>query len=87
MTEVPIRVLIADDHAQTRLGMRECLNGFDDIDVVGEAATGDQAVDDAVRLHPDVIIMDLAMQGLDGLEAIRRLTPDHPAIAIVVLSM
>ena len=87
MAGPPIRVLIAEDHPQTRLGLRECLHNFDDIDVVGEAATGDQGVDEALRLHPDVVIMDLYMHGFDGLEAIRRLAPDHPAIAILVLSM
>ena len=83
MAELPTRVLIADDHAQTRLGMRECLNLFDDIDVVGEAENGREAVESARRLGPDVILMDLLMPEMNGLEAIAAIKREQPEIEIV----
>jgi DNA-binding NarL/FixJ family response regulator len=68
-----IRVLLADDQALVRGGFRSILDGQDDIDVVGEAADGAEAVDQAVALSPDVILMDIQMPRLDGIAATRRL--------------
>jgi DNA-binding NarL/FixJ family response regulator len=68
-----IRVLIADDHALMRDGLRGMLDAQEDMEVVGEAEHGAQAVDEAIRLHPDVVIMDIRMPRLDGIEATRRL--------------
>jgi DNA-binding NarL/FixJ family response regulator len=68
-----IRVLLADDHALMRNGLRGILEAQDDIEVVGEAEDGAQAVDEAVRLRPDVVIMDIRMPRVDGIEATRRL--------------
>lgn len=68
-----ITVLIADDHAMLRGGLRAILDGEDDITVVGEACDGAQAVEAALRLHPDVVLMDVRMPQLDGIEATRRL--------------
>jgi YesN/AraC family two-component response regulator len=62
-----IRVLLADDHQLVRTGFRVILESEDDIDVVGEAADGAQAVDLTTRLRPDVILMDVEMPGMDGL--------------------
>jgi DNA-binding NarL/FixJ family response regulator len=69
-----IRVLIADDHALLRNGLRGILDAQEDIEVVGEAEHGAQAVDEAVRLRPDLVIMDIRMPRLDGIEATKRLT-------------
>jgi DNA-binding NarL/FixJ family response regulator len=68
----PVRVLIADDQALVRAGFRMILDAEDDIDVVGEAADGLQAVEQARRLKPDVVLMDIRMPELDGIEATRR---------------
>jgi two-component system, NarL family, response regulator LiaR len=81
-----IRVLIADDHAVVRQGLRTFLDLQDDIEVVGEAADGAEAVALAERLAPDVVLMDLVMPGVDGVEAIRRLRERAPATRAVVLS-
>jgi DNA-binding NarL/FixJ family response regulator len=68
-----IRILIADDHALMRNGLRGILDAEEDMEVVGEAENGAQAVDEAVKLHPDVVIMDIRMPRLDGIEATKRL--------------
>ena len=68
-----IRVLIADDHALMRNGLRGILDAEEDMEVIGEAEDGAQAVDEAIRLHPDVVIMDIRMPRLDGIEATKRL--------------
>ena len=69
----PIRVVIADDHAAFRGGLRALLATAGDLEVVGEAATGDDAVAEASRRQPDVVLMDVNMPGIDGNEATRRL--------------
>jgi DNA-binding NarL/FixJ family response regulator len=68
-----IRVLVADDHALMRDGLRAILDAQEDIEVVGEAEDGVMAVDEAIRLRPDVVIMDIRMPRLDGIEATKRL--------------
>ena len=82
-----IRLLVADDHPAFRRGLQFMLADADDISIEGEAATGAQAVELANQLAPDVILMDLRMPDLDGIEATRRLSRNNPAPAIVVLTM
>ncbi len=81
-----IRVLIADDHAIVRDGVRALLALSDDITVVGEAANGQEAIDLARRLAPDVILMDIAMPGLGGLEATVQIRKENPQAKILVLT-
>jgi DNA-binding NarL/FixJ family response regulator len=73
---VSIRVLLADDQSLLRAGFRMILESEPDIEVIGEAADGDQAVASTRRLHPDVVLMDIQMPGSDGLAATRRITTD-----------
>jgi DNA-binding NarL/FixJ family response regulator len=81
-----IRVLLVDDHAVVREGLRAFLELQDGIEVVGEAQDGEEAVAEATRLRPDVILMDLVMPKLDGVGAMRRLRESVPAARVVVLT-
>ena len=85
--EDTVRVLIADDHPLFREGMRGRLDRVDDVAVVGEAASGDEAVELANKLAPDVILMDIKMPGLNGIEATREIQRANPQIGILVLTM
>lgn len=86
MTPKEIRLLIVDDHAIVRRGMTALLNKIDGITVVGEASDGAEAVTQAAALNPDVILMDLMMPNVDGIEAIRQISTRHSAIAILALT-
>jgi DNA-binding NarL/FixJ family response regulator len=86
MTE-KLRVLIADDHPLFRDGMRGLLETQDDIEVVGEATTGDDAVTVTGELSPDVVLMDIKMPGLNGIEATRRILADAPDTRVLVVTM
>lgn len=81
-----IRILIADDHAVVRQGLRTFLDLQEEIDVVGEAVDGEDAIDSVERLAPDVVLMDLVMPGLGGIEAIRRIRERHPSTRVIVLT-
>jgi DNA-binding NarL/FixJ family response regulator len=81
-----IRVLVVDDHGVVRRGLRGFLDLLDDIEVVGEAENGRQAVEEAAQLQPDVILMDLQMPELDGIGAIAAIKQAHPGIEIVALT-
>ena len=86
MTEQPIKILIADDHPVVREGLAAMLSREPDIDVVGEAADGQEAVECAGSLTPDIILMDLQMPRLGGVDAIRRLRAEHPAVRAIILT-
>ncbi len=82
-----IRVLIADDHPVFRFGLRALLQGEADMEIVGEATTGREAVAMALERKPDVVLMDLNMPELNGIEAIRRIRAAAPDIAVLVITM
>ncbi|MEI8408737.1 MULTISPECIES: response regulator transcription factor [unclassified Kribbella] len=83
----PVRVLLADDHPVYRDGLAALLGSLDGVEVVGTAADGVEAVDGARELQPDVVVMDVQMPRLDGIEATRAITADSPHIGVVVLTM
>jgi DNA-binding NarL/FixJ family response regulator len=83
---VPLRIVIADDQASVREGLVLLLGLLPDIDVVGSAANGDEAIELVARHRPDALLLDLHMPILDGIEATRMLTEQHPEVAIVVLT-
>jgi DNA-binding NarL/FixJ family response regulator len=82
----PIRVVLADDHAVVRKGIREFLEEEGDIVVVAEAADGDQAVALVAEHQPDVVVLDIQMPGVSGIEAGRRIQADHPKVRVLILT-
>ncbi|MBM2825646.1 MAG: response regulator transcription factor [Dehalococcoidales bacterium] len=82
-----LRLLIADDHVIVREGLRAILEAQPDIEVVGEAANGEEAVDKTRELKPDVILMDITMPGMGGLEATRQIKKSHPEVKVLALTM
>lgn len=83
----PIRLLLVDDHEGFRLGFHAALASVSDIVIVADAVDGDEALHVAAELQPDVVVMDLKMPRLDGIEATRRLLQDSPHIGVLVLTM
>ena len=85
-SQAVVRVLLVDDHALLRAGMARLLDLADDVAVVGSAGSGAEGLELAAALHPDVVLMDLSMPGMSGVEATRRLLAAHPDTAVVVLT-
>jgi DNA-binding NarL/FixJ family response regulator len=81
-----IRVVLCDDHVMVREGLKKVIDGVDGIVVVASASDGEEGVDATVRLQPDVVLMDLAMPGVDGVEATRRIAARAPEASVVVLT-
>jgi len=85
--KAPLRVMLADDHTLVRAGLHKLLDAIPSVEVVGEAGDGQTLLDLAAQHHPDVVLMDIAMPGLNGLEATARLLQDSPAVRVMILSM
>lgn len=83
----PITILLADDHGLVRAGIRALLHDIANVQVVGEAETAEEALALAQQLQPTIVLMDISMPGLGGLEATRRLTLQYPEMGVIILSM
>lgn len=86
MTPAPIRVLVVDDQPLVRMGNALVLDSADDINVIGEADSGEEAVTLATKTQPDVVLMDVRMPGIGGIEATRLITTTHPDIKVIVFT-
>jgi DNA-binding NarL/FixJ family response regulator len=84
---VPIRILIADDHAIVRVGLRALLDANPDLEIVGEAEDGDEALRLADTLHPDLVLLDITMPPDNGIKAAQRLKEKHPDLIVLFLTM
>jgi DNA-binding NarL/FixJ family response regulator len=84
---MPIRVLLAEDHWLVRASLRSLLADFSGVEVVAEASDGRSALDLIAAHRPEIVLMDISMPGLNGLEATHQITKDHPGVRVIVLSM
>lgn len=83
----PITIILADDHALVRAGIRALLQNMANVQVVGEAETGEEVVALAGKVRPTLVLMDITMPGINGIEATRRLTQQYPDMRVIILSM
>ncbi len=81
-----IRVVLCDDHVMVREGLRRVIDGVEGIEVVASASDGEEGIEATLRLRPDVVLMDLAMPGVDGVAATRRIAAEAPDVSVVVLT-
>jgi len=81
-----IRVVVVDDHTLHRDGTRQILDAYPDLQVIGEASSGELALELITQLHPDVVLMDIRLPGMNGIEVTRQLTRDHPDIRVLMVS-
>jgi DNA-binding NarL/FixJ family response regulator len=86
VSEPHIRLLIVDDHPAVRKGLASLLNNEPDMEVIGAVASGEEAVAAAASRLPDVVLMDLSMPGMGGIEATRKLASEHPGLRVVMLT-
>ena len=84
--ERPIRIVLADDHPVVRIGVRNMLTELDGFEVVGEANDGDEAITETLELEPDILLLDLQMPRLPGLEAMRAIMNGTPTVKILLLT-
>lgn len=82
-----IRIMLADDHALIRAGLRALLKSIEGVEVIAEASNGHETLEAVERRQPDVVLMDIAMPGLNGLETAARILKQHPSVRIIMLSM
>ena len=85
-TRATTRVLVVDDESLVRRVLKQILTAYQDLELVGEAANGEEAIAAVERLQPDVVVMDIRMPGLDGIAAAREITSKHPQVKIIGLS-
>ena len=86
-SEQPTRVVVADDHSLFRYGLKAMLANAEGFEVVGEATTGEEAVEKVTELEPDIVLMDIQMPGINGIEATRRILETNPRVGVVVVTM
>jgi len=82
-----MRILIADDHPMTRAGIQSTLADSEEVEIVGEASTGEEAVERVAELHPDVVFMDVHMPGMGGIEATRIIREEHPGTRVILFTV
>lgn len=87
MSADPLRVFVVDDHPVVRRGLRTLIDSLPDVEVVGEASTGEDAIAAVPGAEPDLVVMDLNLPGVNGIEATRRLVNDAPHLGVLVLTM
>lgn len=81
-----VRVMLVDDHSMVRVGLATVLQGYDDLELAGEAASGEEAIQRCAEMAPDVILMDMALPRMSGTEAIRLIRSEHPKVQVLVLT-